>query len=303
MKVTALAGGVGGAKLLVGLVTVSELTAIVNVGDDANIYGVHVSPDIDICTYWLAGIADEERGWGIEGDTFTVLDSLEALGGEAWFKLGDRDLATCLFRTQMLAAGASLSAATDEIRRALGVEAVLQPATDDPLRTQIVTQEGRTLDFQAYFVRERQAPEVAEVLFAGASDAKPAPGVLESIAEADLVVLCPSNPLLSLGPILSLPGVRDVLRRHRNVIAVTPIVRGAALKGPADRIMKSTGIEPRASEVARLYADFADAFVVDATDPGELERVEKLGLEGLALDTIMSNRGASVRLARQLLQA
>lgn len=301
MDVTALAGGVGGAKLLVGLDAVSNLTAIVNVADDSDIYSVHVSPDIDICTYWLAGIADEERGWGIKDDTFTVVEALEAIGGEAWFRLGDRDFATCLLRTQRLAAGLSLSAATDEIRRRLGVDATILPATDDPLRTQIVTADGRRLDFQDYFVRERHAPEVAEVLFAGVADAKPAPGVLESISSADIVVLCPSNPMLSLGPILAITGVRDALRAHPNVVGVSPIVRGEALRGPAARIMRSMGIEPRASEVARFYADLLSAFVVDTTDADEGPIVVGLGLKALVLNTIMSNRRASRRLARKLL--
>jgi LPPG:FO 2-phospho-L-lactate transferase len=303
MDVTALAGGIGGAKLLVGLDAVSDLTAIVNVGDDADVYSVHVSPDIDICTYWLAGIADEERGWGIKDDSFTVVDALEAIGGEAWFRLGDRDFATCLLRTQRLAAGLSLSAATDEIRRKLGVDATILPATDDHLRTRIVTADARTLDFQDYFVREHQAPEVADVLFAGVADAKPAPGVLDSISNAEVVVLCPSNPMLSLGPMLALPGVRDALRAHPNVVGVSPIVRGQALKGPAARILKSTGIEPRASEVARLYADLLSAFAIDTADAGEGPIVAGLGLKALVLDTIMSDRRASTRLARQLLDA
>ena len=300
MKVTALAGGVGGAKMLVGLDAVADLTAIVNVGDDDVVYGVRVCPDIDICTYWLAGIADTERGWGINDDDTVVIDAFARLGGDAWFQLGDRDFATCLFRTQRLAAGATLSGVTDEIRRAFGVNATLLPATDDHLRTQIVTRDGRTLEFQEYFVKERQAPEVAEVLFTGASQATPAPGVLAAIAGADTVVICPSNPMLSVGPIVALPGIRDALREHPRVVAVTPIVRGAALKGPADRIMRSTGIEPRASEVARLYADFVDLFVVDATDRGEAALVREMGMMDATFDTIMTDRATSTRLAREL---
>jgi LPPG:FO 2-phospho-L-lactate transferase len=303
VNVTALAGGVGGAKLLVGLDAVSDLTAVVNVGDDDTIYGVHVSPDVDICTYWLTGIADTEQGWGISGDTFTMVDAFAALGGDAWFRLGDRDLATCLFRTRLLADGVPLSIVTDEIRRALGASAIILPASDDPLRTQIVTRDGRTLSFQEYFVKERQAPEVAEVMFAGVADAKPAPGVLDAIAGADKVLICPSNPLLSVGPILSLPGVRDALRDHREVVAVSPIVRGVALKGPADRIMRSTGLEPRASEVARLYADFVDTFVIDSTDRDESARVRGLGIEVATMDTIMTDRAASTTLARELVGA
>ena len=286
--------------MLVGLDAVADLTAIVNVGDDDVVYGVRVCPDIDICTYWLAGIADTERVWGVNDDDTVVIDAFARLGGDAWFQLGDRDFATCLFRTQRLAAGATLSGVTDEIRRAFGVNATLLPATDDHLRTQIVTRDGRTLEFQEYFVKERQAPEVAEVLFTGASQATPAPGVLAAIAGADTVVICPSNPMLSVGPIVALPGIRDALREHPRVVAVTPIVRGAALKGPADRIMRSTGIEPRASEVARLYADFVDLFVVDATDRGEAALVREMGMMDATFDTIMTDRATSTRLAREL---
>ncbi|MEA2498590.1 MAG: 2-phospho-L-lactate transferase, partial [Actinomycetota bacterium] len=199
MKVTALAGGVGGAKLLVGLELAagSELTAIVNTGDDAEIYGVHVSPDVDIVTYWLAGLADTERGWGLEGDTFLVVDGLASLGYDSWFRLGDRDFATCIYRTERMRAGATLSDATREIALALGVRPTVLPMTNDPVATVIDTTDGRTLEFQEYFVKERQMPEVKEVRITGASEASPAPGVLDSIRSADKVVLCPSNPIVS----------------------------------------------------------------------------------------------------------
>lgn len=304
MKVTALAGGAGGAKLLVGLqraLGLDELTAIVNTGDDADIYGLHVSPDIDIVTYWLAGIADFERGWGIAGDTFAVVGALEALGVESWFRLGDRDFATCLHRTGRLRAGSTLTAVTDEIRRHLGVSTRILPMSDDEVRTKVVIDDGRALEFQEYFVKERTQPEVVEVRFAGIADAKPAPGVIEAIAEADRVVICPSNPIVSIGPIVSLPGLRDALRSHHKVIAVTPIVRGAALKGPADRLLRSLGYEPSASGVARLYADFADLYVVDSTDEPETEPVGRLGITAVPLDTIMTDHDASKRLARALL--
>lgn len=304
MKVTALAGGVGGAKLLVGLQRAlgpEELTAVVNTGDDAEIYGVRVSPDIDIVTYWLAGIADTERGWGIANDTFQVVVALEALGAEAWFRLGDRDFATCLHRTGRLSAGATLTAITDEIRRHLDVSTRILPMSDDEVRTKVVTDDDRTLEFQEYFVKERTEPEVVEVRFSGIADAKPAPGVIEAIDEADRVVICPSNPIVSIGPIISLVGVRDALRSHPSVIAVTPIVRGAALKGPADRLLKSLGYESSASGVARLYADFADDYVVDSSDDSESQPVDALGIRAVALDTIMPDHEASERLARALL--
>ncbi|MEA2451810.1 MAG: 2-phospho-L-lactate transferase [Actinomycetota bacterium] len=303
MKVTALAGGVGGAKLLVGLYAGvgADLTAIVNTGDDADIYGVHVSPDVDIVTYWLAGIADRARGWGIKDDAFTVVAALGKLGHETWFSLGDRDFATCLYRTDRLKAGAALSEITAEITRSLGVDASVLPMTDDHVATRIVTDDGRTLEFQEYFVKERCAPEVREVRFAGISDAQPAPGVIQSIERADRVVVCPSNPLLSISPILALPGVRDALRAHPNVIAVSPIIQGAALKGPADRILESTGHRSSASSVALMYEDFIDTFVLDSSDIEEAGKVEAAGIQTLVTDTVMTDLDASARLAQAVL--
>lgn len=303
MSVAALAGGVGGAKLLVGLQRVlgSDLTAIVNTGDDATIYGSHVSPDVDIVTYWLAGIADTSRGWGIEGDTFEMVDMLRSLGAEAWFSLGDRDGATCLYRTAMLAAGATLTAATDAIRRALQVPATILPMSDDPVHTKLDTLDGRTLDFQTYFVKEGCEPEIVEIRFDGADGARPGPDVLRTIRDAERVVVCPSNPLLSIAPILTLSGVREELARHPHVVAVSPIVEGAALKGPADRLLARLGHDVSASGVAALYADFCDLFVVDERDSSELGKVEATGVTALATDTIMSTHDASERLARVLL--
>ncbi|HEX2241555.1 MAG TPA: 2-phospho-L-lactate transferase CofD family protein, partial [Actinomycetota bacterium] len=213
MRVAALAGGVGGAKLLVGLDTAlprGQLTAIVNTGDDATIYGVHVSPDVDIVTYWLAGLADTQRGWGLKNDTFNLIEGLARLGHDTWFRLGDRDFATCLHRTQLLRAGATLTSVTDEIRRALDVRAVVLPMSDDRAPTLLETRDGRILEFQQYFVKEKTEPEIAAVRLP--QDAKPAPGVLDAIVNADVVVLCPSNPFVSIAPILALPGVRAALR-------------------------------------------------------------------------------------------
>jgi LPPG:FO 2-phospho-L-lactate transferase len=305
MRVAALAGGVGGAKLLVGLQRGGgrDLTAIVNTADDDEIYGVYVSPDVDIVTYWLAGIADTERGWGIEGDSFTVVDALAKTGAEAWFRLGDRDLATCLYRTERMRAGESLSAVTQEIGAALGVAASVLPMSDDPVRTRVTTREGEVLSFQEYFVREKTAAQVTDVELAGIEGAKPATGVVEALRDADAVVVCPSNPILSVGPILSLPGIRDALREHHRVIAVSPIVKGAALKGPAARLLSSLGWEASASGVARLYADFCDTFVVDASDRSEAEPVAALGIRPLVLDTIMTDHDASESLAQALIES
>lgn len=304
MKVTALAGGVGGAKLMIGLdraVPPKDLTAIINTGDDAVIYGVHVSPDVDIVTYWLAGMADVQRGWGIKDDTFSIVAALKALGQEAWFQLGDRDFATCLVRTARLRAGASLTTIADEIRRHLKVRPRILPMSDDAVRTSFVTTDGRLLEFQEYFVKEQHRPDIAEVIVNGIEEAKPAPGVLDAISDADLVVLCPSNPVISIGPIVGLPGVRDALREHPCVIAVSPIVRGAALKGPADKLLETVGAEASAAGVARLYSDFVDTFVFDRVDESHHAEIEAAGVEAVALDTIMDNVSASEQLARGIL--
>jgi LPPG:FO 2-phospho-L-lactate transferase len=304
VEVTALAGGVGGAKLLVGLqeaLDPGHLTAIVNTADDAEIYGVHISPDIDIVTYWLAGIADKERGWGIENDTFTIVEALDRLGVETWFRLGDRDLGTCLYRTDRMGQGATLSHVTSEVAGRLGVRALMLPMSDDAVRTEIVTSDDRHLKFQEYFVKERTAPEVAAVNFTGADSARPAPGVLDAIAGTDRVILCPSNPIVSIGPILAIAGVREALRAHPDVVAVSPIIQGSALKGPADRLLSSLGFRSTASGVAELYRDFCTTFVVDSSDDAEVEKVEATGISALATDTIMRNDAASISLARYLL--
>lgn len=303
MKVTALAGGVGGAKLLVGLaraIGAAELTAIVNTGDDATMYGLHVSPDVDIVTYWLAGIADTDRGWGIAGDTFNVVDALAAMGADAWFRLGDRDMATCLYRTERLRAGATLSETTDDIRKRLGVGARVLPMSDEAVRTSITTDDGRTLEFQEWFVKERCEPAVVAVAFDGIAGAKPGPDILDALHDADVVVLCPSNPIVSIGPIVALPGVRDALRSHATVVAVSPLINGAALKGPADKLLASLGEDATAAGVAAMYSDFCDTFVIDATDETDAGAIESLGMRCRRLDTIMTDHDVSTRLARAL---
>jgi LPPG:FO 2-phospho-L-lactate transferase len=305
VRVAALAGGVGGAKLLVGLQRVlkpGRLTAIVNTADDATLYGVHVSPDVDIVTYWLAGLADTQRGWGLSGDSFTVLEALSRLGAESWFRLGDRDLATCLFRTQRLDEGAALSRITDEVRVALGIDTVVVPMSDEPVRTMVECADGRTLAFQEYFVRERTEPEVTGLRYEGSDGAVPAPGVIDALRGADRVVVCPSNPYLSVAPIVGLAGVKDVLRAHPRVVAVSPIVGGAALKGPAARLLRSLGGRADAASVAALYADFCDVFVIDARDAPEAPAVRQLGLRAECLDTVMADADASARVASALLE-
>ena len=304
MKVTALAGGVGGAKLLVGLERVvppEDLSAVVNVADDDEIYGVVVSPDVDIVTYWLAGIADTGKGWGIEGDGFEVVDALGRLGEDNWFRLGDRDFATCLFRTHRLRQGATPSLIAAEVSSALGVRARILPASDDRVRTEVVTTEGRSLSFQEYFVKEATEPEVREVRYEGIDTAKPGPDVLTAIEEADLVVLCPSNPYLSIGPILALPGIRPALAEHRRVVAVSPIIGGSAVKGPADRLLRALAGDSSASKVADAYRDLCDLFVLDRVDGDEAAAVAAMGIEPVVLDTVMSDLAASERLASELL--
>jgi len=301
-RIVALAGGVGAARFLRGLAGVVDprrLFVIVNTGDDAEIHGLRVSPDLDTVTYTLAGLADPVRGWGLDGDTFHCLEALGRLGAETWFQLGDRDLATHLFRTGRLRAGATLSAVTREISVALGVGAAIVPMSDDPVRTRVRTPAGE-LDFQTYFVKRGTRDRVLGVRFAGVRRARPAPGVLTAIARARAVIVCPSNPIISIGPILAVRGIRDALRRTAApVVAVSPIVGGRALKGPAARMMRGMGMEASAAGVARLYRDFVDRFVVDRAD-----REPAASIPGAVVtDTVMSTSARAEALARAALEA
>ena len=301
MKVTLLAGGTGGTKLAHGFALMGqrvELTVIANVGDDAEIHGLHVSPDIDALLYTLAGLIDTERGWGVRGDTFTAHAMLERYGEPAWFTVGDADLATHAERTRRMRKGASLTDATAAMATALGITIRILPATDDRYRTIIETDEG-PLDFQDYFVRLRQEPEVRAVRFEG--DARPTAAMLGAIGNADLVVIGPSNPLVSIGPILALPGVRDAVKTsHAPKIAVSPIIAGRALKGPADRMLASLGHEVTAVGVARLYSGLVDRFVVDEADAGLRPEIEVLGLAVDVLPTVMRSDADRAALAEGL---
>lgn len=307
MKVAALAGGVGAAKFLRGLVSVvepSQVTIIGNTGDDAIFHGLHVSPDLDIVTYTLAGVVDPLTGWGIAWDTSHALDHLKALGVEAWFRLGDKDLGTHLARTTWLAEGVPLSEVTDRIRRGLGVESRIIPMSDDPVRTKITTAAGVVRDFQDYFVRHGHTEEVSRVLMEGAEAAAPASGVIESIAGADRVIICPSNPVVSIGPILSVPGIRKALRSRRDeVFAISPIVQGRALKGPADRLMRLTGLEASAAGVAELYSRICGNFVLDNRDSQQIARIESLGVHPLVLETVMDRPEVAEQLAKEIVTA
>lgn len=303
-RVTALAGGVGASKLLLGLAALVEpvdLTAIVNTGDDMELHGLKISPDLDIVTYTLAGIVNPKTGWGYRGETFAALKRLGVFGRECWFNLGDKDLATHLHRTALLKEGRTLSDSADSIRRALGVEARILPMSDEPVPTLIETDEG-ALHFQEYLVKCRAEPMVRGIRFLGAEKAQPAPGVLEAIREAELIVVCPSNPLISVGPILAVPGIREALRvRREDVVAISPIVGGKSLKGPSDRMLAQLGYEVSARAVARMYADVAGTFVIDRVDRGEAAAIESLGMRAAILPTVMKTRGQKIRLARALL--
>lgn len=304
MIVTALAGGVGAAKFLRGLVRAvppESVTIIGNTGDDEIFHGLHVSPDLDIVTYTLAGEIGEP-GWGFQDDTTHALDQMSDYGIDTWFTLGDRDIGTHLSRTTWLSQGISLSEVTDRIRRSLGVAARIIPMSNDPVRTRIVTAEGFEREFQEYFVRYRHSEDVTAVLFHGAETARPAPGVLDSLAKADRIVICPSNPVVSIAPILAVPGIREALRRRRaDVVAVSPIVQGAALKGPADRMLPVVGAEVSASGVAGLYRDICATFVVDRRDAVEAAKVEALGMRCIVAETVMETVEIAASLAQEVL--
>jgi LPPG:FO 2-phospho-L-lactate transferase len=308
----ALAGGVGAARFLRGLVGVvapADVVAIVNTADDETFHGLHVSPDLDSVTYTLAGASNEAQGWGLEGETFATLEALRRYDVPTWFALGDRDLATHLFRTQRLAAGASLSQVTAEITRAWGVETELVPMTDDPVATRITVRDASTattreLAMQEWFVRERCEPAVVSVRFEGAEAARPAPGVLDALRRAETILVCPSNPIISIGPILSIPGVRETLvaRRHR-VVAVSPIVGGAPVKGPADRLMGPLGLDVSCVGVAQAYREIASSLVIDAIDRDRAADVNALGVHAVVTDTIMRSPEVAAALARETLAA
>jgi LPPG:FO 2-phospho-L-lactate transferase len=299
-----LTGGTGGAKLIQGLCLETdpeELVAICNTGDDFVLHGLYISPDPDTITYTLAGIADTGKGWGIKGDTFEVLEWLGRYGGESWFKLGDRDLATHITRTRLLKEGLSLSQVTERIRKALGVKAAILPMSDDRIETRIVTASGE-ISFQEFFVERRWADEVRKVYFAGAEQGRPAPGVVDAIREATGVIVCPSNPVTSIGPILSVPGVRAALRETRaRVAAVSPIMRGAALSGPADRLMAAMGMEVSVFGVAEAYADFLDLLVIAPEDRDHKTRIEAFGVKSVEKSIRMDSLDDKRHVAREVL--
>lgn len=305
-----LAGGVGAARMLAGLVQVTApgaLTAIVNVGDDTVLHGLAISPDLDTITYTLAGVIDPERGWGLTGETWHAMESLRRYR-PAWFNLGDRDLGTHLYRTTRRLEGAALSTVTAEIADAWGLPVRLLPVTDDVVSTMVTVIDadgppgGTEVGFQEYFVQRRHSVPVRAVRFAGAEASAPGPGVLEALSRADGIVVAPSNPIVSIGPVLAVPGVREAVEARRDdVVAVSPIVAGAALKGPADRLLTELGHEASVLGVARLYAPVAATLVIDTADAELADAVEAEGVHCVVADTIMSDPVRSAALARRVL--
>jgi LPPG:FO 2-phospho-L-lactate transferase len=307
-RIVALAGGVGGAKLAEGLAAQvgDGLDVIVNTGDDCVRHGLLVMPDHDTVLYNLAGIEQAAFGWGIEGDTFAAMDQLGAYGEETWFRLGDRDLALHVARTARVRAGGRLTEVCLGLQASLGIRGRILPMSDVPVATEVRTA-GGWLEFQEYFVHRRQEPDVLEIRFAGVDAAVPTAEVCAAIHAAEAIVVCPSNPLVSVGPILAVPGLREAVDSARargvRVAAVSPIVGGRALKGPADRMLAGLGHEASAAGVARLYADLVDVFVLDTVDAREAAAVEALGLRPVVTDTIMGDDASRARLAGEVLAA
>lgn len=321
--IAVLSGGVGAARLLAGLVQVvapDDITAIVNTADDETIHGLSISPDLDTITYSLAGAVDPIRGWGLEGESWTTMEALEryralrpqgSRAADTWFRLGDRDMATHLYRSARLAEGADLTTVTGEIALAWGVQVRLIPMTDDRVATRLTMQAGQAsgpdgdsleIGFQDYFVRLRHDVVISSLRYDGASRARPNPIALDAIEHAERILIAPSNPLLSIGPILALPGMRErLMARREDVVAVSPIVNGAAVKGPADRLMTELGFESSVVGVAGMYAELASILVVDETDAHRRGAVEACGMRCVATGTVMRSSGHAAMLARFLL--
>lgn len=304
MSVAVLCGGVGAARLLSGLVQIvdsADVTAIVNVGDDTEMHGLHVSPDIDTIIYTLAGAIDPERGWGLVDETWNAMEQFARYGNPTWFNLGDRDLATHIVRTERLRAGESLTEVTAHLARSWGLDCRILPVTEDPLRT-IVTVADGDLSFQEYFVGRQHDVDVHGVRFDGAAASTPAPGVLEALEAAKRIVIAPSNPIVSVDPVLATPGVREAtIDRRADTIAVSPIVGGRAIKGPAARLLDELGHDASAVGIARLYAPLAATLVIDEVDADLAEQVRAEGMDCIVADTIMSDRERAASVAAVVL--
>jgi LPPG:FO 2-phospho-L-lactate transferase len=304
-RFTVLCGGLGGSRFVDSLARAAgpeTVTGVGNVGDDVEILGLHVSPDLDTVLYTLAGLLDEERGWGVGDESYAALEQVERLGGETWFTLGDRDIGLHLVRTEALRSGTPLSGTFARLAEALGVEVLLLPVTDDPVRTRLTTDAGE-LDFQTWFVRRRHADAVLGVSYDGAETARPAPGVLEAIRDAEVVFLAPSNPFVSIRPILAVPGIAEAVGAHERVIAISPLVGGRALRGPLAEMLASLGHEPSATGVARLYAGLASSFVLDPEDAALAPEVEALGLRAIVAPIVMADPATRESVGRAILEA
>ncbi len=300
--VTVLAGGVGAARLLGGLVQVvdpSSIAAVVNTGDDLVLHGLHISPDLDTITYTLADAVNPETGWGLRGESWQAMDALARYGGVTWFNLGDRDLATHLYRTQRLGDGLTLTEVTAEITKAWGLDLALLPMSDDPVRTMITVVDEGEIGFQDYFVRRQHDVEASDIRFAGHEVAEPSPAALAALADAERVVIAPSNPLVSIAPILSVPGLREAVEaRREDCVAVSPIIAGTTVKGPADRLLRELGHDVSAVGVARLYAPLAAKLVIDEADADLAAAVTAEGIEAVVAPTMMHGPPESAALAR-----
>lgn len=304
-SVVTLAGGVGAAKLLAGLVRAhppDDLLAVVNTADDTVLHGLHVSPDLDTVVYTLAGAVNPDTGWGLAGETWQAMDALDRYGGITWFRLGDRDLATHLYRTHRLGQGADLATVTAEIAAAWGLELGVLPVTNDRIETRVTTADEGEIGFQDYFVRRRHDVPVTAIRVAGSEQAQPAPGLIETLASAASIIIAPSNPIVSIGPVLEVPGVRDAVAARRDaVVAVSPIVGGAALKGPTDRLMRELGHACSVVGVARLYQDVAGTLVIDEVDAHLAREVEATGVSCIVAPTVMDGVESAAELARTVL--
>ena len=303
MKWLALAGGVGGAKLALGLskaLPPSQLTIVVNTGDDEIFHGLHVSPDVDTVMYVLAGLSNPETGWGIAGETFHALDRLRVYGADTWFNLGDRDLATHIRRTELLRQGLTLSDVTQSLHSALGVAHPIAPMSDDPIRTMLLTDIGE-LPMQTYFVKHRCEPTVSKIRFDGAESARVAPAFARALDDSDALVFCPSNPFVSVAPILAVPGVRRAIENFEGMrVAVSPIVGGQAIKGPAAKMLQELNLDVSCVGVARQYEGLCDIFVIDDVDGDKAADIEALGMRAVVTDTIMTSDADKARLAEHL---
>jgi len=302
--IVVLTGGTGGAKLIEGLAAETdpaELTIICNTGDDAIFHGLYVSPDIDTITYTLAGLTDSDKGWGIKDDTFNALDLLGRLGDDTWFRLGDKDLATHITRTRLLNEGFRLSQATDRIRRALGIKATILPMADERVETRVQTPQGE-ISFQEFFVRERWSREVTAIRFDGVESSHPGPGVLEAIHHAEAIIVCPSNPITSIGPIVAVPGIRSALTETAAaVVGVSPLIGSTAISGPAHKLMKASGWKASALGVAQCYSDFLDTFLIAEEDKDLVEAIAAANIETTCTNIRMTTLADKRRLAREVL--